>query len=436
MKKIVTLIMVLTITCICFGDTLSPASSVLTLSPVETTNTTFTDALTVGLNMPSAGNALVFSTFSCQSSKGAKTLNSFRLETGGSGSTPIDRYLSGASDRGIASTVHVFSGLSSGSNTIALQQKAGTQATAVLGANLIAVPLVTDQGNALNYGLGQTTTASNTTSISYQATNISTSVTVDYSGGGVMLASSFTCSSGGTDTTGDWIIQYKSSGSSTWINAGNKAQRHMSGTDDTGAGTLYAMLEGVSAGTYDTRVAFRSEDGDQVNTVSGTIAAVALSYDEGDGGYFPTLSATSSGSQHEGTGWQPISGATDDIYVAGTDEIVAAMSFTGISSAGNATGDYDLELLLDGTSQANSQDNQRLFSSADDYGSGGAAGLFTTLNDDTFTIRGRHNEDTPHITSSNISLVGFSTGSIPEPATTFIVLAGGTVLLLKRRRKI
>ncbi|HNX27334.1 MAG TPA: hypothetical protein PKK48_07995, partial [Phycisphaerae bacterium] len=206
--------------------------------------------------MASAGNALVFSTFSCKTT-GNSTTGTWQLSGSSGSSQAVQRYLSGSNDAGIASTVHIFTGLSAGTNTINLQQKSVTGKTlTTYDANMVIVPLVTSGGSALNYGLGQLTSATSTSSTSYVATNLTTSVTVDRDGGGIFFASSFNSLSGGTAVTGTWKMQYKDSSSGTWVDVGNVTERYMSGSNDTGAVTLYAMAEGVDSGTYDVRIVF------------------------------------------------------------------------------------------------------------------------------------------------------------------------------------
>lgn len=421
-----------------WGDTLAPVAGSLNETGYSSTSTSYVNALSVSVNMPYAGNALVFSTFSCESGAATGMTGAWRLAQGSNYSQEVQRYLSGTNDTGIASTVNVFTGLSSGSNSIILQQKAGTNKNlTTLGANMVVVPLVTSGGSALNYGLDTlNSTGTSNSSSSYVASGLSTSVTVDRNDGGIFLAASFNTKSSGSAVTGTWKMQYRVSGG-TWQDVGNVTERYMSGTNDTGAATLYAMAEDVDAGTYEVQVLFKSDGTNSITTLNGTLASVALSYDDVNGsGYFPTLAATSDGGTHTGSVFEPIPGATDDIQVEGSGSVVAAMSFSNhVANTGTGTGFFDLQLQLDGSPVADTQEDKRYLSAIADIGSGGAAGLFTGLSEDVYTVKGRYDDNGNDVVADNISLAGFSTGSVPEPATMALLAVGGITLLIAKSKK-
>ena len=361
------------------------------------------------------------------------------MSDGTNSSLAIQRYLSGANDTGIASAVHVFNYTSAGTKSIALQHQSATGKTlTTFGANLIAVPLVTNNASVLNSNVSQLSGTAATSLQTYQDTPLLTTVTADYSGGGLMFAASFNSLTGtASAATGSWKLQYRESGG-TWTDIGNITQRYMSGSNDTGSCTLYAMAEGVSAGSYEVKLVFKSDDGDSVVTTNGTLAAVALSFDENGGGYFPTLAATSDGGGNNTGLFQPIPETSDDIVVNGANgNIIAAMNFTGKSNnTSTATGQYDLELLADASHQKDTQENERMYASGGlDVGSCGAAGLFDGLAQRVYTVQGRHDDVTNNIDTYNVSVVGFSTGSIPEPMTAMLVVGGGVLIAMKRRRK-
>lgn len=424
------------------ASTLNIESSSLA-GPLTTSDSAFAQVLSVGYDMPSAGSALVLSTYSAQSDTSTKGLTgSWRLydsESSASSAT-ISRSLSTGKDIGIASSMHVFSGLSSGANSLQLQHRTtASTGMSTLGANLVVIPLVTSGGDSLNYGLSTMSSAQTVSSTAYGNSGLLTTVTVDRStGNGIYIATSFNTS---TIASGAEIfnsqLQYRKGDSGDWIDIGAGNRRSLSGENDTGAITLYGAVDGLSQGTYQVRVAGSSVGGTEVAVSNGELAAVAMSYSTTgmDGGYFQMVGATSAGGVDESNTFDLIPGVLADVDAQEGGDVFASMSFGGYAAQGaNQTSNFRLSI-TNGTGVVQSTlESSRYFASTDDYGSGGNVGVFTNLTAGTYTLIGEHNEDTGPTFTESITLVGFVPQAVPEPATLSLVAVAGLMALVWRSR--
>lgn len=422
------------------ADTLTLSGATLDLTGTSTTSSTYSDALSLNVSMPYAGDVLVVSTFTTDGNNQTQDNGAWRLANGSNYSLERTRYLSNNSDRGLASMVHVFSGLSGGNNTISLQHKVTAGTLITKGVNMVAIPLVTTGNDILNHSLGQLGSTVSTASTSFTDTGLGTSVTVDRSSdNAIMMAASFGTQSGGTAALGEWKLQYKKATDGTWTDAGRAVRRYLSGSQDRGAVTLTWLADGLESGSYETRLLHRSTDGNQISTLSGSLASIALSYtNAAGGGYFPSFAVASAGSAHAGNNDpEPILGASATLNLDEAADIFSMMSYDAYAQTGaNQVGSWNVSLTNDlGQIVQSSQESERLFStSVTDVGAGGAAALFTNVTAGSYSVEGMHDDVTAHIVTTDVNLVGFSTVAIPEPSALFLLgLSGGGFIFIRRR---
>jgi hypothetical protein len=431
MKKIITAGISL-IAALAHGTVMQISGTQLNSTGKETSAGAYENALT--LNAATAGDYLVISTFSSSASSTGGT-GSWQLATDTQSSTAISRSFGKKSDIGICSTVSVFSGLSAGSS-IALQHKSGTGTLTTSDANMVAIRLTTSTGETLNHDVAQQSVIHSTSSSSFQDTGVQTSVQVNHATNNKLyLTASFNSRTTGTDSVGEWQLQYKKTTDTEWTDAGNSVKRSMSDDEDTGSVTLNAVTANLEAGEYETRLVAKSDDGTTVETSNATLASVALSYtNEDGGGYFEAFSATSDGGAHTDNDASAIPGSEVDFTLEETGDVYAAMSFSSSAAVGaNQTGSFDLAVVDGETLIDANQANERFFTSSDDFGAGGSVGLFEDLAAGTYTLEGRQDETAGQITTSNLSLIGFSTVAIPEPSSIALFgLISGAALIVRR----
>lgn len=411
------------------------------VGPLTTSSSSFAQVLSVGYDMPSAGSALVLSSYSAQSDTSTKGLmGSWRLYDAAhsASSATISRSLSTGIDIGIASSMHVFSGLSTGANSLALQHSTTAGSMNTLGANLVVIPLVTSGGDSLNYGLEKMDASQAVASTVYGDSGLLTTVTVDRStGNGIYIATSFnTRTTGSSAEIFNSQLQYRKGDSGDWINIGAGNRRSLSGENDTGSITLYGAIDGLDQGSYQVRVAGSTVGGTEVEVLNGELAAVAMSYsDTGmDGGYFEMVGATSAGGENTENTFEPIPGVLGEVDAQENEDIFASMSFGGSAAQGaNQTASFRLSITNETGLVQSTVENSRYFSKTDDYGSGSAVGVFSNLTAGTYTIIGEHDEDAGPTFTESITLVGFGTQAVPEPTTMALVSLAGLIALLWRR---
>ncbi|MCF7847321.1 MAG: hypothetical protein K9M45_00615 [Kiritimatiellales bacterium] len=401
------------------GATLNLSKASLNLTGVGTASATPGTALSVQAG--TAGNVLVIGTFSTKaSSTKAGVYGSWQLKSTSQTSTPIKRSLANKADVGIASVVHVFTGITA-NETIALQHSSSDTSVTVttLGANLVAIPLKVSTGETLNYGLHQQSAAKSITSTTFVTTDIETSVALPrLTDNRLYIAASFNSQTTATTfpAIGTWQLQYRKGLTGTWTATGSEIRRSMSTASDIGAVTLYGLVEGLDQDTYYVRLVCKTDAGRNVQTLNGTLAAVALSYGNDttvEGGHFDGFSVTGTALNLVGDTTYP--GVKGSLTLASAGTIFASMNFTASATSGaNQTAAYDLYTT---TGPAVNQANQRFFTSDTDYGSGGSVGYFAGLAAGTHTIYGRYDNVTGPVSSSAVSLVGFATASITSDAT-------------------
>lgn len=411
-----------------------------TTSGAFTDSSSYSNALSVpnvGSNLTGPSSVLVISTFSSQySGPGNAGLEAkWRLSDGTNFSTPISRGLENKQDTGMASTVHIFENVSA-SSTISLQHAStGTgDRLFTAGANLVAIPLTTVEGDLLQNDLVSQTTPFGTTSNTFQVvTGLATpAVTVNTVGSNnsFLVAASFNTEGGGA-VTGEWQLQYRGDGGA-WTNIGSPVRRSMSDTSDTGAATKYAVADGLSAGDYEFRLMSRSLDGaTEVNTLNGSVAVTALSF---DGGYFPV--AKDSGSLSDGDGSTSIDEGTEVNVSVAQGENVALTSFTATIGGNNQDILFDI---FEGNNPSapvsSNQAIERIFQSGES-GSGGSVGIFNPSST-TATLGVRSRNGT--LSSSSGNLISFSTTSttaIPEVSTRFAFFSLLFVFAVTSRRRL
>lgn len=391
--------------------------------------------------MPYSGAALVLSTYSTQNyTGGAARTGSWQLSSAGQTSSTISRSLAGSTDAGIASSMHVFSGLSAGANSVSLQHSVDAGEMRTYGGNMVVIPLVTRSGDALNYGLGTMGGASTVSSTGYDASGLSTTVHVDRTtGNGIYIATSFNTktSTGSSDAnTVSSRLEYKKVGDTSWSSVGMENRRYLSGSEDTGSVTLYGAVDDLDSGEYEVRVAAKTETGAGVDVLNGELAAVAMSYtNEMGGGYFEMVGATSAGGENDQNSFEAIEGITADVDSAEGGEFFASMSFGGyVAKGANQTAQFRLSITNESGVVQSTLANERQFVRDYDYGSGGAIGVFTNLSAGSYTVIGEVDELNGATVTENITFVGFSPEAVPEPASVVLIALSGLAGLWFRRR--
>lgn len=429
MKKIILI-------ALCGGGLISQASildlssATLNLTGLDTSSSTYSTALSVQAN--TGGDVLVIGTFSTAADAKIGE-GSWQLSNGIQTSTQITRTLDNRKDTGIASVAHVFTGVQADS-LINLQHSSSAGGTVTtFGGNLIAIPLTVSTGEKLNYGLHQQSSGYQIQSTTFVSTQVKTTVQLDRaSDNGIYIAASFNSQSISSSEAGIWQLQYRKVGDTQWIDTGSPITRTMSSTSDKGSVTLYGLEEGLESGTYEVQLAGKTANGGTVETLNGTLAAVALSYaNETGGGYFDGFSVTTNSLSPVGG---PYDGAQATLSLdSANGGIFASMNFTATADQGaNQTAAFDL-LATNLLSSLSNQENQRFFSDTSDSGSGASAGYFSSLEAGEHTIFGRYDNISGPVTSSEVTLVGFATESIPEPAVIALIgLFGGGILFLRR----
>lgn len=232
--------------------------------------------------------------------------------------------------------------------------------------------------------------------------------------------------------TGIWQLQYCKVGDAQWVDTGSPTTRAMSSTSDLGSVTLYGLEEGLEAGEYEVQLAGKTANGGTVEILNGTLAVVALSYTNAEGGgYFDGFSVTTNSLSPTG---DPYDGAQATLSLESANSgIFASMSFTAMAELGaNQTAAFDL-LATDGTSSLGNQENQRFFTGTSDFGAEASAGYFSNLEAGDYTVFGQYNNITGPVSSPNMTLVGFATEAIPEPAVLILIGIVGSGMLLARR---
>lgn len=348
------------------------------------------------------------------------------------------RYLSGVSDSGVAAVAHVFTGLSPGSQTFRLEHRTDTvnKNIKTYFATLIAIPLVTASGAVLNYGMSELSGPSSTTLTSLgEVVGTQSAVTVDQSGRVWMIATFNSSTGGAVATTGTWDMQIHNG--TTWVTVGTSTQRYLSGSNDEGAVMLIGLSEEVPAGSHSFRLRSSSNTGTNLDTYNATVVAIALSYDEDGGGYFPAYQSSVVSATTSSASLGPITGQEIDFTLSGSTDIFAGLSFASETATGTGNTDAFFDVAIEtsvGTLVYEGQKVERDLAGDDDLGAGGIAGLTTLATPGDYTAFGEH-----AITGGNvlgtlqpnlvlIVLSSVSTGaqlSIDKDTTTPNVTAGG-----------
>ncbi len=423
----------------CAQDEISGESSILGQTGINTTGTTFTTAMTTTFSMPSGGSALVLSTFSAKTATGAnERTGEWQLGTGTDSSLVMRRYLSGVSDSGVAGIVHVFDGLSAGAKTARLEHRTDTAAKNIKTyfSTLIVIPLVTAGGATLNFGMSELSGTSSTTSTSLgEVSGTQSALTLDQSGRVWMIAT-FNSSTGGAGaTTGTWDMQIHNG--TTWVTVGTSTQRYLSGSGDEGAVMLIGLSEELPAGSHSFRLRSSANTGTNLNTYNSTVVAVALSYDENGGGYFPAYQSSVASASTSSASLGPIAGQEIDFTISDSTDIFAGLSFASETASGTGNTDAFFDVAVETSLGALIYEGQKVerdLAGNDDLGAGGIVGLTTLADSGDYTAFGEH-----AITGGNVLgtlqpnlvllvLSSVSTGAqltIDKDTTTPNVTAGG-----------
>lgn len=397
------------------ADSLDITGNTLDLTGVDTSNTSYSDALVTPFTMPHAGKALVISSFSSSIGQGAKEDGLWQLKVGSETSLPLVRHQEGSSDKGIGSVVHIFDNLSSGAHNLLLQHRIdqNNKPLTTFGVNNVVIPLVTNDGFALNNSLAAMSSPVNNVGTTFTDV-MNSSINLPNPLGNIMLvAAALNCTSSDV-AVGEWQIQYRLSGSSSWTDLGKPAQRAISSTVDNGIVMVYAIEKGLASGTYEVRLAAKSNTvGQTVSNSNGTMAVAAFSYQNaGKPYYFPSYFITSDGDTYNGSGSSTIAGAVIPVNLPTNSSIFTAMSLGGSASQGNnQTGQFEVSAVQNSTVVQQTQPNQRQFASTTDQGAMGAVGVLSSLTAGDYSIEGRHDPVAGQILTNNVNLLAVVTES-------------------------
>ena len=146
-----------------------------------TTSTNFVDALSVTADVPYSASVLVLASFCLDGGNGGAGDVFWRLTDGIQTSVPMLRYLSGGNDQGNATATHIFTNVNAGARTFTLQHASSIEgkSSTIYGANMVALPLVTDQGSILASSLATMTSTSSVATTNFAGVGLSTTVRVD-----------------------------------------------------------------------------------------------------------------------------------------------------------------------------------------------------------------------------------------------------------------
>lgn len=332
---------------------------------VSTSETTYTDVFSPAatVDVPSGGaDVLVLASWSAQTATGGGLLRigTWRLSHGLTYSLELSRSLSGGKDEGVATLVHIFTGVSAGSQTFNLEHKSSTSSNIyTFKATIVAIPLTDSSANVtlahdVEQHVANVSTIDATNYIEVTATdNVEVSTALQNA---LFIAASFNSTTGaGGAETGQWKLQYGSCATSdgtvsSWSDVGGAyMERKMSGSNDTGAVTLYGLVgveESPGPGYYSTRLVMKSKGGSTVETLNATVAAVSLSYYYNSQiGYLPRFHTRKPSGTASSNSLQALTNigtwTSSPITLAGTANIFAAGSSYGASGgAGNIEGGW------------------------------------------------------------------------------------------------
>jgi len=413
-------------------EDLSLAQSTISGDPalgVTTSSSTFETALAVTASIPEAANVLVLSTFSLESSKTKSTYMSWELTYGGQASLTMQRYLSATSDAGSASAAHLFTSIPSGNQTFNLDFASSTSEALILfGANLCAIPMVTDQGSIMSSSMASIIAESAVSVTNYTDVGLVSTVSVDRvaNDNSIFMAAAINSSSNGDAVEGMWRLEIRSIGG-TWADTGVETRRNLSGSNDQGAISLFGLAPNLTNGKYEIRVTARSlATGVTVNTLSSTLATFSLSYTNSTAsGYFPAKMDSASQSTNSATTWAPIPGLNSELSHTSSVNAFAALSMGGSTQTGaNQTGHFRISCTNNTGFVQQSVGVERFFTGSDDWGSMGVVSIFTNITAGTTSFIGEQERsqgatltDYPVITSF---LTSSSEISFPKRGTVHI----------------
>ncbi|MDA3797605.1 MAG: hypothetical protein PF692_00790 [Kiritimatiellae bacterium] len=370
------------------AENISPVQSTISGDPaqgVTTISTSFETALDVTANVPAAANVLVLSTFSLKSNKTKSTYMLWKLTYGAQESVTMRRYLSGTSDTGSASAAHLFTNVTQGNQTFNLNFASSTsQEITLFGANLCAIPMVTDEGSIMSSSMASISAKSAVSSTTYTDVGLVTTVSVDRvaNDNSIFMAAAVNSSSDGDAVEGMWRFEIRSIGG-TWADTGIETRRNLSGSNDLGAISLFGLAPNLTNGKYEIRVTSKSlTDAVTVNTLNSTLASFALSYTNSTAsGYFPAKMDSAAQSVNSATTWTPIPGLNSQLsHTSSSVNAFAALSMAGSTYAGaNQTGHFRISCTNNTGFAQQSVGVKRFFTGTDDWGSMGIVSLVTNI---------------------------------------------------------
>ncbi|MFC1898819.1 hypothetical protein ACFLXP_00580 [Chloroflexota bacterium] len=419
-----------------------------------TTSATFGDVtgVTATVEATSGDKILVVATFQIELTKGdytgflrlVDTANPTNLH-----SETFERTLSGvakAEDKGIGSIVHIFTATTT-DPTFSLQHSTDAVKNLVTTGTIVAVPLVTTTGQAIDNVLKEYFGTETTTSATFATVNgTDTSsgpddpLTLPFAGHIYIASSIESMMTTAGDAVGEWQLQYKLSGD-TWTNLGYPVERSMHTADEEGLVSLVGIVRELEAGNYYFRLLHRSLTGSTgtVQTEKANIVAVALAVPDGD--YLDVVEAYVSGDTTISTSLEAAVSQTDYPPLTSTNLFLHAQYSL---SAPGATGDVDYPFFdlyvydedstasrLDNDGTDGSLDQGRYLSDNSDKGSGSSVALSDSLtsgNHHTISLRHATESGTTLTTDAYVVgfLLGYATGQppIPEWPTLGLILIG------------
>ncbi|MDH3253534.1 MAG: C25 family cysteine peptidase, partial [Acidobacteriota bacterium] len=238
-------------------------------------------------------------------------------------------------------------------------------------------------------------------------------------------------------------LQTTGTGNPTWTDVGPESQRLLSGSDDKGAGVIYAIADSLAAGTHRFRLLAKTSDG-TLSVFGSTLVGVSLVFPApaGLGGYFPHFQDTIASDAGTNANLEPMLGLEAGFNLNTASDVFLAMSYSAqtTSSGAGDKGSWEAAILNSDPVPAfvfgdengpPSQEVDRFFGGAvdvgnppvstNDIGAGGLVAVAQNLASGSYTAIGQHAITGNPMNTIEPNLVGFVPVSV---ATTPAVVSG------------
>ena len=254
--------------------------------------------------------------------------------------------------------------------------------------------------------------------------------------GDIYVVASINSRANGSDTVGEYKLEYSPDGGINWMDTGKEVKRTMVNNFDDGIISLVGLLQGKSAGAnYQFRISHRRVSG--VNKIyTNNVNLVAIALNHSGGSYFPSfyseVGATGVDIIGESTVQATVSSKTfttvPDIGVEEPDVFVSTQFLVSASNLNESTPQRmraGNQLVLDNGTPISENEYYRYIPDNTNFGSGGTIGLAENLDANSlYTLSMKHNvvyvsnPDIPEdetLTTSEVILTGFQLFDKPTP---------------------